>query len=276
MVWPNSNSDTAVFGGADGAYTVTAASGLAVGTMTFNASGYTLAGASTASPGTLAISIFGTGSGQVNVATGKTLTIGANLTVNTNTGCYINYLYSAYAGTLVVNNGGTLNLASANVGGTCNIGANGTVRDANGSTVMASGSTLNIDGANASLTARGLNISSGAVVNVNNGTLNASGAFGFSLNGGTLNLNGGTFVASYVPSNTNTSTIHLNGGLIVNSTSGYGNNFGSSKTTILVQGAARVSLSRRHRRTLWSATVCCTTPPVRRLTEGWLSTAPGP
>ena len=242
VVWPNafgSFSDTALFGGTDGMYTITVGSGVMGSVATFNASGYTFAGASATAPGTLMLFR------ELNVATGKTVTVGANMTLNSDSSAYINATSAAYAGAVVVNNGGKFGLNSTNIGGTFTIGANGTASGTTTSSTVVGGGTLNIDGANASLDVRGINISSGAVVNLNNGTLNAARSFGIYVNGGALNLNGGTYVAGYTPAGSAAgSTVRLNGAQIVNSTTGYGSYVGNSNTTVLVQaGGARFNVS---------------------------------
>jgi autotransporter-associated beta strand protein len=97
VVWPNStgtNSLDAAFAGADGTYAVNVANSLNAGSLTFTNSGYTL---SAASPVTITLA------GNVNVASGKTATIGNNVIVNRATAYNLQG-----GGSLIIDSGGTV------------------------------------------------------------------------------------------------------------------------------------------------------------------------
>jgi autotransporter-associated beta strand protein len=84
----------AVFNAADGTYAITVASSMSAGNLTFNNSGYTL---SAASPVTVTLA------GNLNVASGKTATIGNNVTINRGTAYNLQG-----GGSLVIDSGGVV------------------------------------------------------------------------------------------------------------------------------------------------------------------------
>ena len=216
VIWTNGNN--AMFGGADGAYTVTVANGISVGIPTFNASGYTLQGASAASPGTLALNYAGNIYGELYVANGKTLTIGANMTVSSPTTgtTEINNTAATVTGTINVLNGGVLTFGgNGSVGGTFNVGAGSTLGSIFYEGSIAN-STINVNGAGAAFHSRGATVTN-STFNINQGTFDLGGGSGTGLTNSTINLQpGGTFIAGFISNTDAASTINLNGGLFQN------------------------------------------------------------
>ena len=237
VAWNNAGANNATFNGADGTYALTVANGINAVNVTFNASGYTLAGASAASPGTLNTPL---SNGFLLVANGKTLTIGANM----------NVFGYGYVNTTAGYTGGTINIASggvltpgtfATLGGNYNVGAGGTFGNTGASYIM-SGATVSVNGAGAQFIVRGMSMTN-TTFTLTQGTFNAGGGSGTSLNNSTLNLNGGTFVAGYVPSSTANSTINFNGTLVQNTI--YGGFIGGSNQAarfVVQAGGAKFDL----------------------------------
>lgn len=199
---PWSANNDAVFGGADGAYTITVANGITANNATFNASGYTLTGASAAVPGSLTIN----SAGGLSVAAGKTLTVGANMTVGLST-------YTTLAGTLNAVDGARLTGPQGQFfGGIVNVGAGSSV---NYSSLLMSGTTVTVNGAGTSFTSLGSMSVSNSTVTITQGTFGTQvGNSGFSFSNSTVRLNGGTLLYGYGSGNNSGSTFYLNGGTI--------------------------------------------------------------
>ena len=238
VTWVNNPANSAILNGADGTYTMTVGNGIMVGALTVNASGYTLQGASAASPGTLSS---GLPPARLFVATGKTLTIGANMTVNLPNSASINYGSAAYAGTINVLNGGVL-AANDNpaYGGIVNIGANGRVGNMGATPVLNAGN-LTVNGTNASFAARSLNATN-STITINQGTVDTGGGFSTSLTNTTVNLNGGSFIAGYFTGSDANSTFNLNGGVFQNTVYGGMTPTGHAMKMFVQGGGAKFTL----------------------------------
>jgi len=189
VVWTNSASNQAIFGGgvdgADGAYAVTVGLGTtgAADSIVFNNSGYALS-ASTAQTITLSNS-----TATISVANGKSATIGSNVTIA-----------SATSGAnAAITGGGTLNLS-----GTFqfNGGTSSNIVTIAGTSGGGSGTTLNlkagsiIDGIAGVATATGGIFVNGAL-NMSGGTANFASTIGIGQStaetvGGTITISGGT------------------------------------------------------------------------------------
>lgn len=193
----------ATFAGNDGAYSITLANNgntTNVNGLVFNASGYTLTAASAQ---TLTV----VGIGRVTVAAGKSVTVGNNATLHS-----ANSSYGLYGGgTLYVFNGGRVNSTGSGgsfqiIDGSTTIVNGGTV-DVAKNLILNNSGTLTI--ASGSVTAGttvgttyGLRYSGDGTVNLDGGTLatskvyKQSGTSGtsmiFNFNGGTLKASGGT------------------------------------------------------------------------------------
>lgn len=236
------NSD-AVFAGSDGTYAITVGSALTVGNLTFNSSGYTLSAASATK-----LSQFNANT-AITVASGKTATIGNNVTYeSTFGGGIVSLLGTATpgnsAGTLIIDNGGRVNTTSASsiiyVGSNSNtagslrstvveVKSGGTLSSA--SSVVVNGS-LNVTGGSVSTgAASGLiaignfadaNMPSSAILTISSGSVFAAGgvrfgaASGTTNTGGTLNLDGGTLTTTklYSGGAASSSTVNFNGGTL--------------------------------------------------------------
>lgn len=235
VAWTAGN--TAIFGGTDGTYAITVGSAaLAPSGITFNNSGYTLNSSAATTIGM---------AGPVTLASGKSATIGANLTLNRGTTFTItgggtltlngritgNTSPSEITGgaTLDVNSGGSYSMNTSLVVGAFNAGANlnGTM-NVNGGAVTMTNATGNFVLGNINTT--GANTT--AIVNLNSGSiaLNSASPFGvrFGNNAqsagtvtGVFNLNGGTLTTTSVGrgviSGTGVinSTFNFNGGTLI-------------------------------------------------------------
>ncbi|MFA6287437.1 MAG: autotransporter-associated beta strand repeat-containing protein [Opitutaceae bacterium] len=238
--WATNND--AVFAGSDGTYAITVGSALTVGNITFNNSGYTLSAASA-----LKLSQFNAAS-VVTVATGKTATIGNNVTYENTNGSTLSITGTATAGnpagTLIIDNGGKVNTTHASaivyVGSTSNTTLRSTTVQVNAGGTLASASSLvtngllKVNGGNVSAGGSGLigignfqdaNMVASAILTIDSGSVTTGtsglrfGASSPSNNtaGGTLNLNGGTLVTPKIFSNSAsqvTSTVNFNGGTL--------------------------------------------------------------
>ena len=243
--WTN-GANTATFNGTDGTYAVTVANGITAGDLVINSSGYTLQGASATAAGSLTLSGASFFS-QLLVATGKTLTIGANITVtpSSGSGTNINSGNSSYAGTINVANGGTLAFANGpattQLGGALVVGTNGTVGNQVAIAAINNGS-LTMNGAGSTFTVRGIGLTN-STVTINQGTFSPSGGMSTSLTNSTINLNsGGVFVLGYVTGIDANSVINFNGGSFQSST--YGGLAGTQNGKFVVQaGGAKFDAS---------------------------------
>ena len=250
VAWTAAN--TAIFGaGSDGTYSIDV-TGLpypSVQTITFNNSGYTL---TSPAPTLMAVSTTtGSSASQLRIATGKSATIGSNVTIQQTAAQFI-YIGAPAAnpgGTLTLENGATVRNTNANF--TCLIDGFGTVVTVKTGGMLGhagtgnqfcsvgqqagSSCTLNIDGGTWSSSASGalaglvvgqLGI---GVVNLNSGTASmTSGAttIGLTLGNntagnGTFNLNGGVLSATLVRRGTagtsgggTNSVFNFNGGVL--------------------------------------------------------------
>ncbi len=229
VVWANANDAT--FGaGTDGTYAVSVALTPTANSLIFNNSGYTL---SAAAPQTVTV---GSATAALVLGTGKSATIGNNVTVTTSS-VNQNSVISG-AGTLTIESGGTLrgagtvntNILSINgttvvvkTGGTVStlpLVTNGTALFLNG-TMNVTGGTVTVPGTlglgQSTGTAAGtLTISSGTVTANSSNGLRIGGTTGTTA-GGTVNLEGGTLAALMVfkgAGTVTTSVLNLNGGTL--------------------------------------------------------------
>jgi len=220
--------DVAIFGGADGVYGIKGST-LSAATVTFANSGYTLINDT-------AVTITASaGANSVNVASGKTATIGTNVTVSMtgNPGSF--NAGATLGGTLIIDNGGAL-VQPGSLG--FQIDGNGsTLRVLTGGVAAHNGggsgfrvantansvATLSVEGGRVSVANSAVSIAIGNGAGAN-GTVNISGGSIFFTNNttglganatgtGTINLNGGTLVArNFV--RTGTGIFNFNGGTL--------------------------------------------------------------
>ncbi len=223
IVWDPTRQ--AVFGGSDGTYAVTVGGSFSAQKILFSSSGYTL---SAASAQTITITSPGSGSTQpgLAVASGKTATIGTNVSVNGNFTYYVGApLPNAAGGTLNVE--GKVNPASSNhslsldgVGTIINVKTGGTLGTLSGNSnadVTVAGSstsgdvTLNVEGGTVTVggtnTAAQFNVggSGKGTVTLTSGAINVAGTNAVSTNGVTLGDGA---------SNDKTNTFNLDGGIL--------------------------------------------------------------
>ena len=211
---------TAVFGGADGTYGVNVnATVNKPQILLFNNSGYTLANATTAQT----ITFNGTGSGaapNIQVAAGKTATIGTNVTVTSTVTTIWGSIQSTAGGELDIANGGTLLVGGSTVG-QVGAGTLTSVKPGGKITVQSTSGTLIL----------GSQVSDNCILSVDGGTVAFQGSTVVKVGGngtaaslsGTLTVNSGSF--SMYSGNTtvamtngvmagNLGTNNLNGGVL--------------------------------------------------------------
>lgn len=266
-------ADTAFFGGADGAYGIRVPAALTYSSMRFSASGYTLTNNAAST-----ITGPGASTSYLSVDSGKTATIGTNITVSFNGTTRINS-NSAPSGTLVIENGGivqqTVNspLVIQGSNSVVSVKTGGIFRNAftgSGSPYLSVGfvdgddATLSVDGGTVTIgritasfwipgstTATAANMK--GTVTVNGGTLknnNAGSTAVFILgqgagNVGTLNLNGGTVTINGVQGSATagapgagTSILNFNGGILKAVTANV--NFANGLTAAYVRNGGAV------------------------------------
>jgi autotransporter-associated beta strand protein len=256
VAWTQTNATTplnsAVFEGADGNYAITVGTALAASGISFNASGYTL---SAASPQTI------TTAAALNVAGGKSATIGNNVTVAFTLNSQFVVGNSGAAGSLTIATGATLSKTGTN---NLALSGNGTVIDVNGTLIRTGNGTgsnsLRIGAVGGDLVT--VNINAGGtvthnstnnrieigqggegIVNVQGGILQAinGGAILVGANGtrGTLNLTSGTVssVNDIVVGNVAEGVLNVSGGTA--SITGTG----GQRLVVANNGVATVTLS---------------------------------
>jgi autotransporter-associated beta strand protein len=199
VAWTNvagTNGADAAFAGADGNYSVNVASAINANNLTFSNSGYML---SAAAPTTITLA------GNLNVASGKTATIGNNVTINRATG---------YA----LQGGGSLQIAAGGIvtgsGNPLSVLTPTTVQT--GGTLQTTGGTGIAIAVNSQLTVSGGNVAPGGLLVIANAA-NSTGTV--TLSTGTISLaaaSGGLRVAGGSATNiTNTGAVfNLNGGVV--------------------------------------------------------------
>ena len=244
VVWSAAN--VAMFGGADGTYAIGVVGPFNVQRIQFNNSGYTL---SAGTVQTITVTAGGSTTTQpgIGVSSGKTATIGSNVTITEDTGTiYIGALNGASGGTLNIE-GTVYGFAAGSstvidgVGTIVNVKTGGTLRSQTGSG-NGSISVGQLENSNNSLNVQGgdilvQNTGSGAFVVGNRGqatvtltsgniTVNASATGGVTFSAdatynigksNTLHLNGGFLTTSIVQKGggTSTATFNFNGGTLV-------------------------------------------------------------
>ncbi|XHR30572.1 MAG: autotransporter-associated beta strand repeat-containing protein [Chthoniobacteraceae bacterium] len=239
--WVNSSSsaNSATFGGTDGTYTLTlGTTPLYVNTITFLASGYTIAASSTSLITTMS------GSNIINAiiaGAGKTATIGANVIFeNASTGNGGNLILTGSSSTskIIIDNGATVRTTGGAViyigsvgtstssvfGATVQVNTGGVISGINS---IAVNGVLDVQGGSVSTNASlviGSIAGTSAVANltIESGTVTSGSGVRFgptagdSTAGGTLNLKGGVLAVNKVYSSgtTNKSTVNFDGGTL--------------------------------------------------------------
>lgn len=238
--WSNSpTANTAVFGGADGTYTVTVGGAIPVQKIRFANSGYTL---SAASARTITLSSPGA-SGQnpgLMVVSGNSATIGSNVTVTASTTLYVGADNATAGGTLNIE-GGTVR--SGGAGASTVIDGNGTIVNVKTGGLLAnfatsptgsvsvgqlanSNATLNVQGGTVTVGGTGtfhVGNQGRGTVTLTTGNISVASStngvtFGNSTTSGNnvLNLDGGTLTAGIIKKGGGaaTATFNFNGGLL--------------------------------------------------------------
>jgi autotransporter-associated beta strand protein len=248
LVWNNggvnvafANGNSAIFGGADGAYGIKVGAAINPPTITFSSSGYTL---TNDTPQTITLSGVSTGIPKLVVAAGKTNTIGNNVTVLCPNTTYFGNTGDTPGGTLIIGNGGVFQETTANTfamdgAGTVVSVQTGGVFEHNSGTSgqLAIGvsnvfnpTTLSVDGGSVLITGNScqFNIpngpgSAGGILTLNSGTVSMPAGTTQPLtlgvqsgNAGIINLNGGVLnVAEIVKGNASAfATNNFNGGTL--------------------------------------------------------------
>jgi autotransporter-associated beta strand protein len=207
----DSTGSNAIFGGVDGTYAISlGVASLNVRTMQFDNSGYTI---SALNPGTIA---FGAVQAAFNIAAGKTVTIGNNITVTRNNSWNLtggDTVGSVGTTTVYLDTGGRLQSTAGSGSGSINISKAALV--VNGGTLQSRVTTGNVNLGGAANDRVALTIASGGTVMT--GT-NSSVGLQFNLTFGgqaTVNLNGGMLQTGRIfNGGSGTSTFNFNGGQI--------------------------------------------------------------
>lgn len=200
------NNDTATFGGTDGAYTVDVTGNITLGSgaaLSFTNSGYTLSAVTATNAQTVSLA-----NKIINIAAGKTATVGTNVTLNRNVGSTKDIAFSG-GGTLIIGPGGTVTQTGVNAS---EIGS--------GTTVHVTGGTLSlltsfvIGKLDTAVNTNGqLIVDSGAVTVGGTGNLipgrTAGEVAALTVNGGTVTADGGQ-----LRTDNGTATVTLNGGVV--------------------------------------------------------------
>ncbi len=204
VAWTNSGTtNTALFGGTDGTYSIVVSGITRTDGITFNSSGYTLSAASTQS-----INVAGTG--ILSIASGKTATIGNNIDLFRGSSWTV-----SGGGTVNVNSGSQVRASGSGI----SISLNSTTANLNGGffgVQTSGGGNLIIGNSNSGTTV--LNISSGTARGGNSSNYGVRFAgSGITNSVATINLDGGTMETSRiyaVAGAGNSSTFNFNGGTL--------------------------------------------------------------
>lgn len=202
--------DAPVFGGADGTYAVTVGGNFNSGAFTFSNSGYTL---SAASAQTITMT------GAINIAAGKTATVGNNLTVTYGT---------ANGQPTTINGGGTLivnGTVASSSGSSSAFTVGNTVGDDVTLTIAGGAATVNRASSSLWIPVNGGSGNIKGTVNLNSGSITEIGGFVSIGMGsgtvGTLNLNGGTLTTAAITgagstgsTGAGTGIVNFNGGTL--------------------------------------------------------------
>lgn len=232
VAWANGN-DAVFGGGTDGSYVISVALNPSATTLAFNNSGYTL----TATSAQTITFTSTTSAGGLKVASGKTATIGSNVTVTSATANFSYYITGG--GTLVVDNGGTLKgsgTTNTNIlyltGTTIDVKSGGllsTTTVTGGGTALFVNGTLNVKGGTVDTKLGTLGIgqtdgSPAGTLTITSGEVLANSTNGVRIGsnlgttpGGTLNLDGGTLSTMKIIKGTGTVTnsiVNFNGGTL--------------------------------------------------------------
>jgi len=273
VVWPNTGNDVAIFGGTGGLVTIDTAldAGVTVNGLTFNTTGYTIAGAipsevlslgggtatitvtNAADQATISAVVAGgsgltvTGAGTLNLTaantyTGLTTISGGTLKISDILG-----LGTSAAGT-VVSSGGTLQLAATGTILNEALTLNGTGATGNGALVVDTSSTWT-GGPISIATSATINVGTGATWTDNNavgttvtGNLTKTGngtlqlTNGITLGTGTLTINGGVFAIDGA-ARWNSGAITINSGGILRTTGGSDSVGNTASITVNAGGA---------------------------------------
>ena len=200
---------SSVFAGADGTYAIIVGEAVATQNLTFSNSGYTLSAASALNLRAAPAS----GNGIISVASGKSATIGTNVSV-------------VRVGAGTISGGGILNITGTGAtvriaaggnsmtvsGSTVNVGAGGTFSCTSSMIVgnNATAAAVNVNGGNVTVTGE---VATGVLVIANT---TAAGSAVFTLTSGAVlnnSISGGLRFGS-TSANTASSTFHLDGGIL--------------------------------------------------------------
>lgn len=259
--WTQTNATTAlhsaIFGGADGNYTITLGAALAAQSLTFNNSGYIL---TASSPTTLTL-----GGSAISIAAGKTATIGSNVTL-ARTGAYtitgggrliVTGAMTASSGATEIKDGSTLEVpagGSVTFNGSPVIGANSAATISQDGNLLVSGGTVTTNNANTNFVIGNLNSgTTNSTVTLNAGSItissNSADGIRFGSNtptggtiNGTFNLDGGTLttpgIRRYNPGSSSVinATFNFNGGTLK------ANNTKSTNGSAFIDGAITLNV----------------------------------
>lgn len=239
-------SDNAYFYGS-GPYAITVAASMTTPYMGFLGN-YTLMASSP-------ITLTSQASPFLQVDTGHTATIGANVTVSHNKTGFFGQSVNTPGGTIIIDNGGSLLQTSANTwaldgsGTIVSVRTGGILRHAGSSSVFAIGASndgknppvLSVDGGTVSTSGSTIMVGDGAgtvggIVTVNSGSLSMGGSAPMSLGVnaggfGILNLNGGTTTLNQVSVGGGLGVVNFNGGLLTCGNSGLASRFITNSQT---------------------------------------------
>ncbi len=241
--WTQTNATTAtnaaIFGGADGSYAVSLGAALAAQSLKFQNSGYTL---SAAAVRVLRLSNSVSAASVLGADSGKTATIGANVTVQQAGTAFFGSTGVTAGGTLIIESGGVYEQTASNTwamdgtGSIIRVKTGGILRMTGASSQLVIGATtgsnpiLHVDGGTVSLSGVNTNFLISSGTGAVNGSLTLdSGSVSmpaattkpFTLgsqsgNIGTANLNGGTLAVRQIVKGVAdaVATLNLNGGSI--------------------------------------------------------------
>lgn len=212
------DGNNAFFGGADGAYGIKVGATINPPFIIFQNSGYVL---SNDTPQSITMSGTSTAVPKLQVAAGKTATIGTNITVNLPNSSYLGNFGDNPGGTLVIENGAVVQITTANTmavdgaGSVVSVKTGGILRHQGGvSSQLAIGAsntgnpaTVSVDGGSVEI------IGNNKVINVGNGSGPVAGIL--TLNAGSVTMPAATTKALTLGVNAgNAGTLNLNGGVL--------------------------------------------------------------
>jgi len=223
VVWNNTTGDVAIFGGTGGVVTITTGAGVTANGLTFNVTGYDIAGAT----GTDVLTLGGTTPTVTVTNSGDTATISAILagTGWTKAGAgtlILSHASNTYSGDVSIT-GGTLSISATGqltAGGALNISNNsslavtGNVTTNRVITAGAGGANVNVSGGNTLTLSSALAANANALTVLGGGTVSLANANNASRTGDLTISGAGTKVSGNLSSTVNpfgTGTINLSG-----------------------------------------------------------------